>query len=31
VEKLTTVVSKKLKISTQAFKPFSMKILDGYR
>jgi hypothetical protein len=30
VEKLTTVVSKKLKISTPAFKPFSMKTLDGY-
>jgi hypothetical protein len=30
VEKLATFVSKKLKISTPAFKPFSMKTLDGY-
>jgi hypothetical protein len=30
VEKLATVVSKKLKISTPAFKPFLMKTLDGY-
>ncbi len=30
VEKLATFVSKKLKISTPAFKPFSMKMLDGY-
>ncbi len=30
VEKLVTFVSKKLKISTPAFKPFSMKTLDGY-
>jgi hypothetical protein len=30
VENLATVVSKKLKISTLAFKPFSMKTLDGY-
>jgi hypothetical protein len=29
VEKLATFVSKKLKISTPAFKPFSMKMLDG--
>ncbi len=28
VEKLATFVSKKLKISTPAFKPFSMKMLD---
>ncbi len=28
--KLATVVSKKLKISTPAFKPFLMKMLDGY-
>ncbi len=30
VEKLATVVSKKLKIITPAFKPSSMKMLDGY-
>ncbi len=30
VEKLATFVSKKVKISTPAFKPFSMKMLDGY-
>ncbi len=30
VEKLATFVSNKLKISTPAFKPFSMKMLDGY-
>ncbi len=30
VEKVTTIISKKLKISTPAFKPFSMKMLDGY-
>ncbi len=30
VEKLATFVSKKLKISTPAFNPFSMKMLDGY-
>jgi hypothetical protein len=30
VEKLTTFVSKKLKISTPSFKPFSMKTIDGY-
>jgi hypothetical protein len=30
VEKLATFVSKKLKISTPSFKPFSMKMLDGY-
>ena len=30
VEKLATFVSKKLKISTPAFKPFLMKMLDGY-
>ncbi len=30
VEKLATVVSKKLKISTPAFKPFLMKMLDRY-
>ena len=30
VEKLATVISKKLKISTLAFEPFSMKTLDGY-
>ncbi len=30
VEKLATIVSKKLKISTLACKPFSMKMLDGY-
>jgi hypothetical protein len=30
VEKLATFVSKKLKISTPLFKPFSMKMLDGY-
>ncbi len=30
VEKLATFVSKKLKISTPVFKPFSMKMLDGY-
>ena len=30
VEKLATTVSKKLKISTPVFKPFSMKMLDGY-
>jgi hypothetical protein len=30
VEKLTTTVSKKLKISTPACKHFLMKILDGY-
>ncbi len=29
VEKLATFVSKKLKISIPAFKPFSMKMLDG--
>jgi hypothetical protein len=31
VEKLATIVSKKLKISTPAFKPFSMNTLDEYR
>ncbi len=30
VEKLATILSKKLKISTPAFKPFLMKTLDGY-
>jgi hypothetical protein len=30
VEKLAPIFSKKLKISTPAFKPFSMKTLDGY-
>ncbi len=30
VEKLATFISKKLKISTPAFMPFSMKMLDGY-
>jgi hypothetical protein len=30
VEKLATIISKKLKISTLAFKPFSMKTIDGY-
>jgi hypothetical protein len=30
VDKLTTTVSKKLKISTSACKLFSMKTLDGY-
>jgi hypothetical protein len=30
VEKLTTTISKKLKISTPACKLFSMKMLDGY-
>ncbi len=30
VEKLATFVSKKLNISTPLFKPFSMKMLDGY-
>ncbi len=30
VEKLATFVSKKLKISTPAFKPFSIKTLDGF-
>jgi hypothetical protein len=30
VEKLATVVSKKLQISTPAFKPYLMKMLDGY-
>jgi hypothetical protein len=29
VEKLATFISKKLMISTPAFKPFSMKTLDG--
>ena len=30
MEKLTTTISKKLKISTAACKLFSMKMLDGY-
>ena len=30
MEKLATIVSKKLKISTPAFKPFLMETLDGY-
>ncbi len=30
VEKLATFVSKKLKISIPAFRPFLMKTLDGY-
>jgi hypothetical protein len=30
VEKLTSAISKKLKITTLPFKPYSMKTLDGY-
>jgi hypothetical protein len=30
VEKLTSAVSKTLKITTPPFKPYSMKTLDGY-